>query len=78
MCSNHTADKVRLWLAAPDSSEIKNEASNKRQVDTCAWFLGGERFRTWLENSGFLWVKGKRKFLRQFCIHMFNIYSGMR
>ena len=42
----------------------KNEASDKRQFDTCAWFLEGERFRMWQENPGFLWVNGKRKFLR--------------
>jgi hypothetical protein len=53
-----------MWLSAPDSSKNKNEASDKRQVDTCAWFLEGERFRMWQENPGFLWVKGKRKFLR--------------
>ena len=41
-----------------------NEARDKRQVNTCAWFLEGERFRVWQENPGFLWIKGKRKFLR--------------
>jgi hypothetical protein len=60
--SIHPADKIRLWLAAPDSSTNLNEARDKRQVDTCAWFFEGERFRVWRENSGFLWVKGKRKF----------------
>jgi hypothetical protein len=25
----------------------KNEARDKRQVDTFAWFLEGERFRMW-------------------------------
>ena len=56
------AEKIRQWLAAPDSSRNLNEARDKRQVDT-AWFLEGERFRVWKENPGFLWVKGKRKFL---------------
>jgi hypothetical protein len=41
-----------------------NEAQDKRQVDTCAWFLEGDRFRAWQEKPGFLWVKGKGKFLR--------------
>ena len=58
------ADKIRQWLAAPDSSKNQHEARDKRQVDTCAWFLEGERFLMWRENPGFLWVKGKRKFLR--------------
>ena len=61
--SIHQAKDIRQWLAAPDSSRNQNEARDKRQVDTCAWFLEGERFRMWQENSGFLWVKGKRKFL---------------
>ena len=59
---NLPAEKIRHWLAAPDSSKNKNEARDKRQADTCAWFLEGERFRMWQENPGFLWVKGKRKF----------------
>ena len=64
ICSTHAADKIRLWLAAPDSSRNQNEALDKYQVDTCAWFFEGERFREWQENPGFLWVKGKRKFPR--------------
>ena len=61
--SIHPAEKIRQWLAAPDSSTNQNEARDKRQVDTCAWFFEEERFRVWKENPGFLWVKGKRKFL---------------
>jgi hypothetical protein len=64
ICSTHPAEKIRQWLAAPDSSKNRYEASDKRQDDTCTWFLEGERFRAWQENPGFLWVKGKRKFLR--------------
>ena len=41
ICSIHPADKIRHWLAAPDSSRNKNEASYKRQVHTCTWFLEG-------------------------------------
>ena len=29
ICSIHPADKIRHWLAAPDSSRNKNEASDK-------------------------------------------------
>jgi hypothetical protein len=80
ICLIHAADKIRQWLAAPDSSRNQNEARDKRQVDTCAWFIEGERFRVWKETPGFLWIKGKRKF---FCSSMLNfacsnIYSGMR
>ena len=70
MCLIHAADKVRQWLAAPDSSRNRNEARDKRQVDTCAWFLEGDRFRVWQENPGFLWVKGKRKFLRSTILNL--------
>ena len=64
ICSIYPAKEIHAWLAAPDSSKNKNEASDKHQVDSCAWFLEGERFRMWQENPGFLWVKGKRKCLR--------------
>ena len=71
--SIYSAVKIRQWLAAPDSSRNQNEARDKRQVDTCAWFLEGERFRMWLENPGFLWVRGKRKFfcslIKKFHVH---------
>ena len=64
ICLIYSAKDIGTWLAAPDSSKNLNEARDKRQVDTCAWFLEGERFRTWQETPGFLWVKGKRKFFR--------------
>ncbi|KDR71051.1 hypothetical protein GALMADRAFT_75515, partial [Galerina marginata CBS 339.88] len=57
------AEKIDKWLSAPDSSRFHNEAHEKREADTCSWFLNGERFIRWRENPGFLWVKGKRKFL---------------
>ena len=69
--SIHPAEKIHQWLAAPDSSKNQNEARDKRQVDTCAWFLEGERFRMWLEDPGFLWVTGKRKF---FCSSILNLH----
>jgi hypothetical protein len=82
ICSFHPADKIRHWLAAPDTSKNKNEARDKRQVDTCAWFLENERFRMWQENPGFLWVKGKRRFFFPFINFEFacstSINSGMR
>ena len=68
--SIHPVEKIRLWLAAPDSSRNQNEARDKRQVDSCAWFLEGERFRMWQENPGFLWVKGKRKLLRSSILNL--------
>jgi hypothetical protein len=67
----HPAKDIRTWLAAPDSSKNKNEASDKRQVDTCAWFLEGEQFHMWQKNPGFIWVKGKRKFI---CSPILNLH----
>ncbi|KDR66355.1 hypothetical protein GALMADRAFT_16610, partial [Galerina marginata CBS 339.88] len=52
-------EKIRKWLSPPDSSKTRNEADEKRQVDTCSWFLEGERFRDWQARPGFLWVQGK-------------------
>ena len=70
ICAIHPAKDIRTWLSAPDSSRNQNEASDKRQVDTCAWFLEGDRFHVWQENPGFLWVKGKRKFLRSSILNL--------
>ena len=81
ICSIHPVTKILQWLAAPDSSRNKNEAREKRQLDTCAWFFEGKRFRMWEEMPGFLWVKGKRKFLHFSILdlHVQHItYSGMR
>ena len=61
--SNSPAGKIKNWLSPPDSSKNRHEADEKRQVDTCSWFLDGERFLEWQENPGFLWIKGKGKFL---------------
>jgi hypothetical protein len=68
--SIHPVEKIRQWLAAPDSSRNQNEARDKRQVDSCTWFLEGERFRMWQENPGFLWVRGKRKFFRSSILNL--------
>ena len=68
--SIHPAKDIRQWLAAPDSSRNQNEARDKRQVNTCAWFLEGERFRMWQEKPGFLWIKGKRKFLSSLILNL--------
>ncbi|KAF8960319.1 hypothetical protein BDZ97DRAFT_1922228 [Flammula alnicola] len=56
---NQLAEKIYKWLSAPDSSRNRNEALDKRQADTCSWFLDGERFHDWIETPGFLWIKGK-------------------
>ncbi|KAF9473218.1 hypothetical protein BDN70DRAFT_789887, partial [Pholiota conissans] len=52
------ADKIWKWLSAPDSSKNYNEAREKYQADTCAWFLNGERFHHFLERPDFIWIKG--------------------
>ncbi|KAG6916635.1 hypothetical protein DXG01_006055 [Tephrocybe rancida] len=53
------AKEIHSWLSPPDSSKNYNEADKKRQPDTCAWLLDGERFLHWTANPGFLWIKGK-------------------
>ncbi|KAF8960072.1 hypothetical protein BDZ97DRAFT_2040728 [Flammula alnicola] len=56
---SRTTSWIYKWLSAPDSSRNRNEALDKRQADTCSWFLDGEQFRDWIETPGFLWIKGK-------------------
>ncbi|KDR74883.1 hypothetical protein GALMADRAFT_249794 [Galerina marginata CBS 339.88] len=55
----HLADDIRKWLSPPDSSKTRYEADERRQSDTCSWFLEGSRFLEWKAIPGFLWVKGK-------------------
>jgi hypothetical protein len=60
---NSPAEKIHRWLSPPDTSGSLEEASEKRQDNTCFWFLDGERFLEWQAHPGFLWVKGKGKLL---------------
>ncbi|KDR66367.1 hypothetical protein GALMADRAFT_147954, partial [Galerina marginata CBS 339.88] len=52
-------EKIRKWLSPPDTSRNRNEADEIRQINTCSWFLEGERFRHWEAKPGFFWVHGK-------------------
>ncbi|KDR66348.1 hypothetical protein GALMADRAFT_1157619 [Galerina marginata CBS 339.88] len=68
-------EKIRKWLSPPDSSKNRNEADEKRQVDTCSWFLEGWRFREWEANPGFLWVRGKGSGKSVLCSSIINKLS---
>ena len=80
ICSFHPARNNRKWLAAPDSSRNKNEARDKRQVDTLrlvsrrrAGSVCGKK------TLGFFGLRESVCFsLHRFWICMFIIYNGMR
>ena len=60
---------IYKWLSPPKESVNYNAAYAilKSQPDTCLWFLNGNTFSEWLNQSGFLWVKGKCKFSVKIC-----------
>ena len=62
-------EKIYKWLSPPKESLNYNAAYAilKSQPDTCLWFLNGSTFSGWLNQPGFLWVKGKCKFSVKFC-----------
>ncbi|KIJ91439.1 hypothetical protein K443DRAFT_486062 [Laccaria amethystina LaAM-08-1] len=53
--------EVYKWLSPPKESVNYNAAYAilKSQPNTCLWFLNGNTFSRWLNQPGFLWVKGK-------------------
>ena len=59
-----TVEKIYKWLSPPKESINYNAAHAilKSQPDTCLWFLNGNKFSGWLQQPGFLWIKGKCKF----------------
>ena len=60
--------EIYKWLSPPKESINYNSAYTvlKSQPDTCLWFLNGNTYSKWLEKPGFLWIKGKCKFLSNF------------
>ena len=60
-----TVEKIYKWLSPSKESVNYNAAYAilKSQPDTCLWFLNGNTFSGWLNQPGFLWVKGKCKFV---------------
>ena len=64
-----TVEKIYKWLSPPKESVNYNAAYAilRSQPDTCLWFLNGNTFFKWLNQPGFLWIKGKCKFSVKFC-----------
>ena len=58
-----TVEKIYKWLSPPKESINYNAAHAMlgSQSDTCQWFLKGKTFSEWLNQPGFLWIKGKCK-----------------
>ena len=63
-------DKIYKWLSPPKESLNYNAAYAilKSQWDTCQWFLKGSTFSGWLQQPGFLWIKGKCKSSVKICL----------
>ena len=63
-----TEEKVYKWLSPPKESINYNIAYEivKGQPNTCLWFLDGNIYSEWLEQPGFLWIKGKCEFSDKF------------
>jgi hypothetical protein len=64
-----TVKEIYKWLSPPKESINYNAAYAimRSQPDTCLWFLNGNTFSGWLNQPGFLWVKGKCKFSVKIC-----------
>jgi len=55
----HRVKAVRNWLSAADPSINHANAREKRHEGTGAWFIDGQAFAGWKEQSGsFLWLHG--------------------
>lgn len=56
------AEKIKMWLDAPDSSPNLNDAREKHQEGTSGWIKADTRFLDWKNNpGGFLWLYGPGK-----------------
>jgi len=57
-------DSVLRWLSPPDPSINHNIASKAHHTGTSQWLFNGGMFKEWKATGSFLWVHGKREFLR--------------
>ncbi|KAJ7445593.1 hypothetical protein FB451DRAFT_1412623 [Mycena latifolia] len=52
-------EKLEKWLETPPNMKRKQlETQRLRKEGTGVWFLEGERFITWQDNPGSLWIQG--------------------
>ncbi|KAI0255516.1 hypothetical protein BJV78DRAFT_680581 [Lactifluus subvellereus] len=58
----------REWLSPPDPTINYHTARETYHDGTAAWFIRGKFFERWKESGSehFLWIHGKRMFLRLF------------
>jgi len=57
-------DSLLRWLSPPDPSVNHNIASKAHHNGTSQWLFHGGKFKEWKATGSFLWVHGKRGFLR--------------
>ena len=79
---NTSVRDILAWLSPPDNSSNFYAANTilKSQPDSCSWFLKGKSFLKWLEEPGFLWIKGKCKLSVAeygFRLHIYQLLSWM-
>ena len=55
-------EKFRTWLSHPDPSINHNTACDIQHEGTAMWFIQGNTFNDWRENSSLLWISGNRTF----------------
>jgi hypothetical protein len=55
--SQDKTKRILKWLSAPDPSTNYNKAFAQRHEDTGLWFIHGDKFKTWREQSNsVLWL----------------------
>jgi len=68
--SSHTVtgedvlQKLKGWLSPPDPSTNYNIGLRDLHEETATWFLEGRIFQEWHSTGSFLWIHGKRTFVK--------------
>ena len=57
-------ERLRIWLSPPNPSINHNIACDAQHEGSAQWFFRGTIFSQWKSNGPFLWVHGKRAYLR--------------
>jgi len=57
-------ERLRIWLSPPNPSINHNIACDAQHEGSSQWFFRGSIFGQWKSTCPFLWVHGKRAYLR--------------
>jgi len=61
---NELRERLRIWLSPPNPSINHNFACDAQHQGSAQWFFSGSIFSQWKSTGPFLWVHGKRTYLR--------------